>query len=280
VTRYYEYWYPVLAPDMVIDGEAAFSRPGPAVRLSLLQGFQLECPEGEVILPLSPQRVLAFLALQSRPSSRTYVASALWLDCDEERAAASLRTALWRINRCGHYLVTADTQMLRLNPDVAVDLRENARRARGILRGEGAAEDLSVDDLSVTGDLLPGWYDEWVVSERERYRQLRLHALEKLCRTLALTGRYDQAIEAGLAAVSSEPLRESAHQVLILAYMEEGNAGEAIRQYDICRKILHCELGVEPSAATQALLPASVKMPAPKGLIEPARPGLTSGSRT
>ncbi len=270
----------MLAPDVVIDREAPPLRTGRAVRLNLLQGFQLECPEGEVVLPLSSQRVLAFLALQPRPSSRTYVASALWLDCDEERAGASLRTALWRINRSGHYLVTADPQMLRLSPEVVVDLRENARRARGVLRGEVAAADLSVDDLSVTGDLLPGWYDEWVVSERERYRQLRLHALEKLCHTLASTGQYDQAIEAGLAAVSSEPLRESAHQVLIFAYLEEGNAGEAIRQYDICRQILDRELGIEPSPATQALLPASVKMPAPKRPGEPRRPGPLSGWRS
>jgi DNA-binding SARP family transcriptional activator len=274
----------VLAPDALIDREAlppSGSRGGrQAVRLNLLQGFQLECREGEVVLPFSSQRVLAFLALQSRPSSRTYVASALWLDCDEDRAGASLRTALWRINRCGHYLVAADSQMLRLNPDVVVDLRENARRARGILRSDVAAEDLSVEDLSVTGDLLPGWYDEWVVSERERYRQLRLHALEKLCHTLASTGRFDQAIEAGLAAVSSEPLRESAHQVLIFAYLEEGNASEAIRQYDICRQILDRELGIEPSPATQALLPASVKMPLPKGTFEPGRLGPASGWRS
>ena len=258
----------VLAPDVVIEQDALrsgtdrasglerASGSDRAVRLSLLQGFQLECPEGEVVLPLSSQRVLAFLALQPRPSSRAFVASTLWLDCDEERAGASLRTALWRINRCGHYLVTADSQMLRLNPDVVVDLRENARLAREVLRGEVASEHMSVDDLSGTGDLLPGWYDEWVITERERYRQLRLHALEKLCQRFTAEGRYDLAIDAGLAAVSSEPLRESAHQVLILAYLEEGNTGEAMRQYDNCRQILRRELGIDPSAATKGLLPA------------------------
>jgi len=227
--------------------------PGRTVRLGLLQGFQLECAHGEVDLPLSSQRVLAFLALQPRPQSRSYVAATLWMDFEEERAGASLRSALWRINRCGHQLVAADARALRLMPDVVVDLRESARSAQEILRGEATDGAVRVNGLTA-GDLLPGWYDEWVVTERERFRQLRLHALERLCEQLTDEGRYGQAIEAGLAAVSSEPLRESAHRVLIRTYLEEGNRGEAIRQYEACRQVLRRELGIEPSPVTQALL--------------------------
>jgi DNA-binding SARP family transcriptional activator len=234
--------------------------PGPApvsagrtVRLGLLQGFQLECAQSELDVPLSSQRVLAFLALQLRPQTRSYVAATLWTDCDDERAGASLRSALWRINRCGHPLVAADARALRLMPDVIVDLRESTRRAQQVLRGEARGGAVRVDDLTA-GDLLPGWYEEWVVTEREHFRQLRLHALEKLCEQLTDEGRFGQAVEAGLAAVSGEPLRESAHRVLIRAYLQEGNRGEAIRQYKACRQVLRRELYIEPSPVTQALL--------------------------
>ncbi len=227
--------------------------PGRAVRLGLLQGFQLECAESDVDLPLSSQRVLAFLALQARPQSRCYVAATLWMNCSEERAGASLRSALWRINRCGHPLVAADPRALRLMPDVIVDVRESARSAQQVLRGEAKGGAVRVDDLTA-GDLLPGWYDEWVVTEREHFRQLRLHALEELCEQLTDEGRFGQAVEAGLAAVSGEPLRESAHRVLIRAYLTEGNRGEAIRQYDACRQVLRRELSIDPSPITQALL--------------------------
>ena len=226
---------------------------GRTVRLGLLQGFQLECSQSEVDVPLSSQRVLAFLALQLRPQTRSYVAATLWTDCDDERAGASLRSALWRINRCGHPLVAADARALRLMPDVIVDLRESTRRAQQVLRGEARGGAVRVDDLTA-GDLLPGWYDEWVVTEREHFRQLRLHALEKLCEQLTDEGRFGQAVEAGLAAVSGEPLRESAHRVLIRAYLQEGNRGEAIRQYEACRHVLRRELNIEPSPVTQALL--------------------------
>jgi DNA-binding SARP family transcriptional activator len=235
------------------DSGTAPVAPVRMVRLALLQGFQLECADTEVNLPLSSQRVLAFLALQLRPLPRSYVAATLWMRFTEERAGASLRSALWRINRCGYPLVVADACSLRLMPDVVVDLRESARSAREVLRGEAPGGAVRVDDLTV-GDLLPGWYDDWVVAEREHFRQLRLHALEKLCEQLTDERRFGPAVEAGLAAVSSEPLRESAHRVLIRAYLEEGNLGEAIRQYQACRQVLRRELDVDPSPVTQALL--------------------------
>jgi DNA-binding SARP family transcriptional activator len=229
------------------------SADGDALTLRLLQGFQLEWTDHEVDLPLSAQRVLAFLALQMRPQTRSYVAATLWVNFNEERARASLRSALWRINRCGHQLVTADAWALRLMPDIVVDLRESTRTAQKVLRGDPSGGDVQVDEL-VAGDLLPGWYDEWVVVEREHFRQLRLHALEKLCEQLADEGRFGEAVEAGLVAVSGEALRESAHRVLIRAYLKEGNRGEAIRQYEVCRQVLRRELGIDPSPVTQALL--------------------------
>ena len=108
------------------------SADGDPVTLRLLQGFQLEWTDREVDLPLSAQRVLAFLALQMRPQTRSYVAATLWVNFDEERARASLRSALWRINRCGHQLVTADAWALRLMPDIVVDLRESTRSAQKV----------------------------------------------------------------------------------------------------------------------------------------------------
>jgi DNA-binding SARP family transcriptional activator len=93
-----------------------------------------------------------------------------------------------------------------------------------------------------------------VLVERERFHQLRLHALEAVCDRLITAGRYGEAIDAGLAAVAAEPLRESAHRVLIKAHLAEGNHGEADRQYQLCRHILRDELGVEPSNALRRLV--------------------------
>jgi DNA-binding SARP family transcriptional activator len=207
-----------------------------------------------VALPVSAQRVLTFLALQTRTVSRTFAAAMLWMDCSEERACGNLRSALWRVNRPGHRLVDAGPKLIRLMPDVIVDLHEMTRVAHGVLHGDMACEQSQLQDLTAAGDLLPGWYEEWIVMERERFHQLRLHALEVLCMKLSEAGRFGQAVQAGLAAVSSEPLRESAHRALIRVYIEEGNRAEAIRQYRACQTILREELGVDPSPVTESLI--------------------------
>jgi DNA-binding SARP family transcriptional activator len=230
--------------------------PAAAVRLGLLRGFELRRDDGLVELPLSAQRVLAFLALHDRPLQRLYVAGSLWLDSSEERANASLRTALWRVGRPSCPLVQASTTHLALAPNVSVDVREAKDAAQRLLTHSEAADASSSDALYRAGDLLPDWYDDWVLIEREHFRQLRLHALEQLCEELTASGRFAEAAEAGLAAVEGEVLRESAHRVLISAYLAEGNPGEALRQYRFFRGLLHEQLGLEPSQLMADLMGA------------------------
>jgi hypothetical protein len=51
-----------------------------------------------------------------------------------------------------------------------------------------------VNEEVLSVDLLPDWTEDWVLMERERYHQLRLRALEALCRRLTLKGRCGQAV--------------------------------------------------------------------------------------
>src|SRR5262249_37005908 len=107
---------------------------------------------------------------------------------------------------------------------------------------------------SLVGDLLPDWYDDWLRDEREELRQTRLHALESLARVLSQSGHHADAIQAALAAIRLEPLRESAHRTLIEIHLAEGNRSEARRQFQRCLRLLREELGVEPSDSMRLLL--------------------------
>ena len=220
-----------------------------AATLTLLQGFRLQAGSHSVALPLGSQRLVAFLAVHRRPLQRLYVAGSLWLDCDEEHANARLRTALWRLRQLGFPLVDSTRNQLSLAPSVTVDLHESNRRAAQVLRHQGSSSPHRQDSLLLDGDLLSDWYDDWVMLERERHRQLRLLALEILCKDLATSGSYALAIEAGLACVAAEPLRESGHRALINAHRAEGNVGEAVRQYQLYRRLVGEQLGLEPSPA-------------------------------
>jgi DNA-binding SARP family transcriptional activator len=223
-------------------------------RLDLLHGFSVCGDRGPIELPHAAQRLLAFLALHERPRERLFVAGSLWTDASEERAAASLRSTLWRISKAGVRLISARGTTLALAGEVDVDLHLAATRARDVIAHPRAPARADVNLHDLSGDLLPDWYDDWVLLERERFRHLRLHALETLCCTMAASGSFGQATEAGMMAVAGEPLRESAHRALITAHLAEGNPGEALRQYRLCSQLFAEQLGMAPSALLDALV--------------------------
>ena len=240
----------------VASGDFTPVKQGEAtLQLGLLRGFELRRNGDLLKLPLSAQRVLAFLALHDRPLQRLYVAGTLWLDATEERANGSLRTALWRLGRPTARLVEATTTHLALADDVEVDVRVAKAVAKSLIDGDPAPGTVP-QALVGSGEILPDWYDDWVYMEREHFRQLRLHALERLCVEMTVVGRFADATEAGLAAVEGEPLRESAHRALIAVYLAEGNPGEALRQYRFFRKLLDEQLGLEPSQLMADLIQA------------------------
>jgi DNA-binding SARP family transcriptional activator len=222
--------------------------------LRLLNGFDLRC-EGEPLpVPIPGQRVLAFLALQQGAVLRSYVAGSLWIDSNDEHAAASLRSALWRIRHDGYKIVESTSRLLLLASAVTVDVRNAVDWARRIEDPHAEVERRDIEWATSFGDLLPDWYDDWLVVERERIRQLGLHALELLCRRLTQEQRFGHALDVGLAAVRCEPLRESAHRVVIEVHLAEGNPTEAVRHYALCSRLLHDRLGLDPSERLQELV--------------------------
>jgi DNA-binding SARP family transcriptional activator len=192
--------------------------------------------------------------LQNRPVLRPYVAGALWLDSSDEQSLGSLRAALWRI-RC----VTADVvethgQQLRLDPRVAVDVHRATSEARRLIAGAADLGDERGSAALLKADILPDWYDDWLLMERERFRELRAHALECLCERLTLEKRYAEAMDTALTAVEAEPLRESAHRALIKICLAEGNRAQAFRHYHLFSKMLRNQVGLRPSSRMEELI--------------------------
>jgi len=230
-------------------------------RLWLLGQFRLELPTGTVELCRNGQRVLAFLALRRRVC-RTVVAGTLWPEVTEEHARGSLRTTLWKLPREEPPLIGSRGDTLLITPGLRVDVHDLAHTALGMAESGGGSPSHGEPPLGLlTGeDLLPGWDEDWVLVERERLRQLRLHALDALAEALTREGKRALAMEAAWASVRAEPLRESAHRAVIAAHLAEGNIGEAVRHYDAFRKLLQEELGVEPSPQLTRMLPVRPRL--------------------
>ncbi len=224
--------------------------------LSLLHVFNLKIAAKTIHLPWGAQRLVAFLALNQQLLSRAYVAGTLWPETTDVRANANLRSSLWRVHRACAGLVNVSSQQLGINSEVIIDLQKAVAGAYQIIDStDSCREVLDAEMLSLlSADLLQDWYeDDWIIEHRERFHYLRLHALEAMCARFAAVGRYGEAVQAGLAAVRAEPLRESAHQALVKVYLAEGNRFEATRQYYNCCSLLKKELGLDPSPAMQAL---------------------------
>jgi DNA-binding SARP family transcriptional activator len=217
------------------------------VRLSLIGGFELRCDGEPSSVQFSSQRLVAYLALRGRPLLRVHVAGALWTDSSEERACANLRSALWRLRERAGAVVEANATHVWLSPAADVDVRGVAALAQRLLEQPEGTDVLRAEILQLNGDLLPGWYDDWVLHERERVRQLCIHALERVASRETTQGRFSHAIDTALRAIQADPLRESAHRILINAYLAEGNAGSGVRQYHAFRRRVVEELGLEPS---------------------------------
>lgn len=256
---------------VVIEGTPLGScRIGP--ELSLLGTWRLVFEQGQHRLPMTGQRLVAFLSLRG-PTGRSQLAGSLWPDSSEEHAHGSLRSVLWRLHKTGLGLVDADDSSVALSDRVHVDITDAITDSHLAIRGGVPDRDGQLPWHLLDGELLPGWYDDWVLLDRERLRQLRLHALEALALTLAGQQRFAEGVEAALAAVRAEPLRESAHRTVIEVHLLEGNIGEAQRQADQCRALLRSELGVEPSPLLTAALPKQ-RRPASLG-PKPGQPHAT-----
>jgi DNA-binding SARP family transcriptional activator len=231
------------------------------ITVRLLKGFALSVGQRRVPIASSAQRLVAFLALQDRPRTRSYVAGSLWPENTVSRANANLRSSLWRAMRSGHHVIDASAQEMAIAKHISVDINEAITCAHRLLDTTCACDDILTarTRADLSADLLPDWSEnEWVLVEQEQYHQLRLHALEAMAERLIEAGRHGEAVAAGLAVVRAEPLRESAHRVLVKAHLAAGNRAAALRQYEQCRRILLSELGLEPSQALRDLLPRRI----------------------
>lgn len=258
-----------------VEGDRSATRPGPNGGDAMVAGDDANPPA--VAVPVRPvihlvggpyvsdsrvcrtvpegsKKLLAFVALRGGRVERPYAAGVLWPLGDDLRAAGNLRSALWRLRRADIEVIEADKWSLSLVENVEVDVHRIADWAGRLIHRTAGPDDLTCQLPDNACHLLPGWYDDWIVMERERLRQRVLHALEALAELHIEGGRYAEAVDAATRAVTEEPLRESAQRVLLCAYLAQGNRAKARLAYTAFARLLRRELGVEPSPRLRALM--------------------------
>ena len=232
------------------------------VHLTLVEEFALLMSGQRLLVPHVAERVLTYLALANRPVARIRLAGALWPDCTDQSASKCLRSALWRLRQVDRNLVEISGERLRLDPDVVVDISGLSALAQQLVVAPDIGSLGQVQLLVDHVELLPDWDEEWVAANRERYRLVRLAALESAACAFLELGQPGPALITAMAVVDSEPLRESARRIVMRIHLAQGNTVEAIQEHHRYRRLLLSEFGVEPSAEIVELLAACYRQPA------------------
>ncbi|MCO1658428.1 AfsR/SARP family transcriptional regulator [Pseudonocardia humida] len=243
----------------------------------MLGSFTLTSRGSAVPLGVDARRLVAYLAVHPRPQERAALAADLWPGTAAEAAARLLSDAIAAVDVPG--LLTEDGPTLSLAADVEVDLAD----ALGLVRG---LPEIPVDDTPdislLSSDILPGWTATWIAVERERFRQLRLHAIEERSLRLSAAGAHAEAVALAESAVRVAPSRESARRALIEAHLAQGNIAAAVAQYDDYRELLRSSVGgPDPSGLDGLVLPTApvwpmlrARRPMPRSAVQ--LPGLRS----
>lgn len=213
--------------------------------------------------------LLARLVLgRQRALSRAELAEALWDDRPPRAYEAALSALLSRLRRVlGKVGLPADQTIstafgchqLQLPGDTWVDF-EAARSAVhqaeiALARGDIAAAfgPSGVSAQITSRAFLSAEQTAWVEETRAELKDLHLRALECVARVFLANGEHAGAVRVASRMAALEPLRESAHQLLMRGHAATGNRAEALATYASLRKRLGRQLGVEPSAATRSV---------------------------
>lgn len=209
--------------------------------------------------------LLAYLAVhRDARQLRQHVAGVFWPESTEGQARTNLRRELHQLREAlpepGRFLMIEGSEIRwRGDAPCRLDIAEfesalaeaNAAEERNDTAGFRAAAEHAI--RAYGGDLLPGLYDDWVLSERDRLRRSCLALLDGLTAVLVGQDEVRAAIDHARRRVDLEPLEESGHRRLMELQGRVGDRAAALATYHRCASILERELGVEPCAETVAV---------------------------
>ena len=214
--------------------------------------------------------LLAYLAVTKRPHSRESLAGLLWGEMPDAAAKANLRKILSVLRQIAAPNLEIGRQTVAFNRDsnywLDTDLFESKLAnptVTAIMPAEMQDRDVKLLDDAVQlyqGDFLEGFYvhdapafEEWVLPERERLQRKMQQALYQLAAHYTARGQYARGIDYTSRLLALEPWHEEVHQQMMRLLALSGQRSAALNQFEICRRLLADELGVEPNRDTVEL---------------------------
>jgi len=226
------------------------------LEVKLLGKFEVSHDGKPIAIPSRPaQSLFAYLILNAGSSHRREkLAGLLWPDSLEETARDNLRHALWRMRKALE--AVSATRFLHAD-DIAIRFKESSDYWLDAAELEKLSETASADELiavlsTYQGELLPGFYDEWLVLEREHLSSIFEHHMARLMSLLQDENRWLDILEWGERWIKLGQKPEPAYRALMSAHAAKGDMSKVAVTYERCLRSLK-EFGFEPSEQTRAL---------------------------
>jgi len=201
------------------------------------------------------QALLAYLLLhRDAPQQRQHLAFLFWPDNSEAQALTNLRNLLHKLRQVlptPEQFLQIEQQTVQWRPDAPYTLDVADFEAAAAQATTCAALEAAVQHYR--GELLPSCYDDWILPERERLRQLALTLLDRLITLLETQRDYGRAIRYGRQLLTLEPLNETLYRRLMTLYAAIDDRAGVLHTYQQCVAMLQAEFGAEPATATQEL---------------------------
>jgi DNA-binding SARP family transcriptional activator/predicted ATPase len=247
------------------------------LRLTLFGAIQVTLDGSPVDLPYRKSlALLSYLATTGQPHSREALSALLWGESSEDRARASLRTALWHLNEPLESFLIVDRQSVAFDQDTphwvdVVEFGEYIGSVREATRGDDDADDAPpltdrqaalLDDAVelYRGEFMAGFavrnapdFEDWMLRQREWCRDLAVRALYRLVAYHKAKGEYREGLDSAAQLLVIAPWQEEAHRERMKLLALSGRRNAALAQYEACRQLLKEFLDAEPTLETELL---------------------------
>jgi len=238
-----------------------------SLQIRLFGGLELSAEGTRLPLPASrrAQALLAYLVLHPGPCRRAKLIGELFPESSEKRGRKQLSQELWKLNSLldGHLpegqLIIQRSETVELSPStrVWIDTVEFDRAYQDWREAKpGSPEEFAALETAAslyTGELLAGFYDDWLQTAQSSARDLALQVFDRLVELLTARGEYVSALGWARRLIDLDPLTESSHRRLIRVELLLGRPTRALKALEQCRELLELELDAPLSAATEAL---------------------------
>jgi predicted ATPase/DNA-binding SARP family transcriptional activator len=216
------------------------------------------------------EALLVYLACTRSTQPRKVLAELLWPDRFQAQALGNLRVVITGLRQHMPSYLTITRQTIAFNTaspnwldaeELEKHLADTNQRWRhearlSIETAGGLEQALAL----YTGDFLAGFsvrecqgFEDWLLLERDRYRQYVINALQRLVTVYSAEGNYSAGIVHLTRLVQLDPFLEEAHRQLMKLYEWTGQRGAALKQFELYQRLLEQELRIQPESETAAL---------------------------